>query len=63
MVQVCEKCGKGTKKAYSWKKIHSKLNPTKTYYQKPNLKTVKLASGKKSTMCISCARKFAKDGK
>jgi ribosomal protein L28 len=63
MVQVCAKCQKGTNKASSWKKIHSKLNPTKTYYQKPNLKSVKLANGKKVSLCMSCARKLAKTGK
>ncbi len=63
MAKICEKCGKGTNKASSWKKIHSKLNPTKTYYQKPNLKTIKLASGKKMVVCVSCARKTARTGK
>jgi len=63
MVKICANCQKGTNKVSSWKKIHSKLNPTKTYYQKPNLKDVKLASGKKVTLCMSCARKLAKTGK
>ncbi|HOE15328.1 MAG TPA: 50S ribosomal protein L28 [Candidatus Paceibacterota bacterium] len=63
MAKCCDKCGKGTNKVHSWKKIKSKLNPTKTYYQKPNLRTVKLENGKRVTLCASCAKKFIRTGK
>lgn len=58
MAKICENCGKGRQKVHSWKKIMSKLDPTKTYYQKPNLHAVVLKDGKKSSVCTKCKRKM-----
>jgi len=63
MAQFCEICHKGRKKVNSWKKIMSKWDPTKTYFQKPNLKTVKLQNGKKITICAKCHKKLIQEGK
>jgi len=61
MAQVCEFCGKKPRKASTYKKIRSKYNPTNAYFQKPNLKKVKLPNGKKIKICTSCWKKMKKE--
>ena len=63
MPKICENCGKGRQKAHSWKKIMSKLDPTRTYFQKPNLHSVTLKTGKKTVVCTKCQRKMAAENK
>ena len=41
----------------------SKLDPTKKYFQKPNLHDVKLKTGHKARVCTSCQRKMTKENK
>jgi ribosomal protein L28 len=41
----------------------SKLDPTKRYFQKPNLHDAKLKGGQKIRICTSCLRKMTKENK
>ncbi len=63
MAQICNNCGKGRNKAVSWKKIMSKLDPTKRYFQKPNLHKVQLTTGHKVRVCTKCQRKLTAGNK
>lgn len=41
----------------------SKLDPTKRYFQKPNLHKVQLTTGHKARVCTKCQRKLAAGNK
>lgn len=60
MAKVCQLCGKKALKASVYKKIRSKYNPTNKYFQKPNLREVKLSNGKKIKICSRCHKKIKK---
>lgn len=60
MARFCEICGKGKNKANHWKKIMSKLDPVRTYFQKPNLHSMKV-DGKKMRICSDCRKKIIKN--
>jgi len=62
MARICELCGKKSQKVVRYKKVRSKINPTTTNRQKPNLQWVKLANGKRVKACARCIKTLTRKG-
>jgi len=56
----CQICGKQKEKASKRKKLRGKYNPTKSYFQKPNLQSLKIGN-KKLMVCKDCRRLILKE--
>lgn len=62
MARVCEICGKKSQKVIRYKKSRSKINPTATARQKPNLQFFKMADGRKVKACAKCIKTLTRKG-
>lgn len=62
MSRVCAICGKKSHKVIRYKKSRSKINPTTTARQKPNLQPFKFADGTKVRACTKCIKTLTKKG-
>jgi ribosomal protein L28 len=56
--KMCALCGKGRMKVTRRVKTRSKFNPTKSYFQYPNLQWLKLKDGKRIKVCTKCRKKI-----
>jgi len=59
-MKKCQICGKQKEKAVKRKKLRGKYNPTKTYFQKPNLQYLKIKD-KRLLVCKDCRRLILKE--
>jgi len=58
-MKVCQICGKGKRLTIKRKKLRSKFNPVKKYFQKPNLQYLKI-NKKRILVCSDCRRLILK---
>jgi hypothetical protein len=57
----CQICLKGRLKVTKRIKIRSKFNPTKKYFQYPNLQWFNLPNGQRIKICTKCRKKLLKE--
>ena len=62
MAKVCSLCKKKSQKVVRYKKVRSKINPTTTARQQPNLQWVKLSSGERVKACTKCIKTLTRKG-
>jgi len=60
MTKTCSICGKGSMMGRQYKKLMSKYNPTPKKRKHPNLKWVRLFSGKRVLACTKCIKAMGK---
>ncbi|MCS7183955.1 MAG: hypothetical protein NZ866_01235 [Patescibacteria group bacterium] len=56
----CPICKKGRIKVTKRLKTRSKYNPTKNYFQYPNIQWFQLPNGKRIKICMKCRKKILK---